>query len=393
MLDTIEKYIYDKKQPNIAYLTWELADFEHCNNIQKSYKLMKAILQDCTIPLRKHDEQVNKQSFSFKESQLKESFEKEKKIMDQQCETLKNQLDQKNTEILELRDIVRLKNQDYELLKQKYRELDPDILKPQNRTSLIYNGGSSKNKDLISENENILDKPNDQFIQPYYKSKKNCESQANLIKQLQNENTELKAKIESDNYLKHKNIRDNIFTDKVPENDGTVVIGGMSNLNLNTTDENDISMKHYKLEMSPIETRKDVSQVDEAMLNAFGRSAERNASRKRLDFDNQQNYDKENIDNLNPDQNDANKDILINDLNQELDKLKQNLEFKDKKIDELNKRLNIYANSPESNDFTSPRFIEPEYVNNERMKNQRLTADKVFEELTKMFSYYRKIKT
>lgn len=29
MLDTVEKYIYDKKQPNIAYLLWEAADFNH----------------------------------------------------------------------------------------------------------------------------------------------------------------------------------------------------------------------------------------------------------------------------------------------------------------------------------------------------------------------------
>ena len=389
MLDTIEKYIYDKKQPNIAYLIWELADFAHCNNVQKSYKLMKAILQDCTIPLRKNDEQVKKQSFSFKESQLKESFEKEKKLMDQQCETLKNQLDQKNTEILELRDIVRLKNQDYELLKQKYRELDPDLLKQQSKTSLIYHGGSLKDKNINSENENIIDKANDQLIQPYDKSKKNYESQTNLIKQLQNENARLKA----ENYAKNKKLNDNIFIEKAPENDGTVVIGGMSNLNLNTTDENDVSIKNYKIEMSPIETRKDVSQVDEAMLNAFGRSAERNESRKRLDFDNQHNYDKGNDEYSNPDQNDEDKDLLISQLNEELDKIKQNLELKDNKIEELNTRINFYANSPGSNDFTSPRFIEPEYANSERMKNQRLTADKVFEELTKIFSFYRKIKS
>jgi predicted RNase H-like nuclease (RuvC/YqgF family) len=29
MLDTIEKYIYDKKQPNVAFGVWEAADFNH----------------------------------------------------------------------------------------------------------------------------------------------------------------------------------------------------------------------------------------------------------------------------------------------------------------------------------------------------------------------------
>ena len=53
MLDTIEKYIYDKKQPNVAYILWEAADFHHWNNIEKSCKLMKALLQDCYLPGKK----------------------------------------------------------------------------------------------------------------------------------------------------------------------------------------------------------------------------------------------------------------------------------------------------------------------------------------------------
>lgn len=46
MLDTVEKYIYDRKQPNIAYGVWEQSDFSHCGNVEKSYKLMRALLQD-----------------------------------------------------------------------------------------------------------------------------------------------------------------------------------------------------------------------------------------------------------------------------------------------------------------------------------------------------------
>lgn len=109
MLDTIEKYIYDKKQPNIGYGIWEASDFTHCSNIEKSYKLMKALLQDCYIPIKKSDSEilVEKNSFSFRETQLKQSFEKEKMVIDQKCEDFKNKVESRNNEVLELNDIIR----------------------------------------------------------------------------------------------------------------------------------------------------------------------------------------------------------------------------------------------------------------------------------------------
>lgn len=363
---------------------------------------MKAILQDCSLSAKRVDSEAdNKESFSFKENQIKQSFENEKKQINKQYETLKDKLEETQNEVLELKDIIRLKNQDYEMLRQKLREVDPNSNPPKQhaRSQQIFNGNFEKeNTDIesVKISGTILSgkKGTEQVIKPYDKSKKIRESQSNLIQQLQEENAKLREQLSDQNEYDDQKLDLNGHQ-KTPDNDGTVVIGGISNLNLNTTDENDDGMKHYKIEMSPIETKKDASQMDEAILNVFDQSANNKGSKRRLDFYENEQIDKENIAISKPrefETQKSNKDLALIRLNDEIDNLKQNIELKDNKIEELNTRLDYYTNSKNSMDYSSPRFVEPDYVNTERMKNQRMTADKVFEELSKIFEWYDKSK-
>jgi hypothetical protein len=395
LLDTIEKFIYDKKQPNVAYGIWELSDFTHCNNVEKSYKLMKALMQDCYISIKKSESEITddeKHSFSFRETQLKESFEKEKKMIDQKFEQMKHDLEQRSHEIYELKDIIRLKNQEYELLKQKFRDYEVEVLSGDNQESgnkhrrpdsnYKSDYGSGRQSRSHSDNRSA-----DNPIQPYQIHKKENDDLKVILYQLQDENNEFRQKLGlRPDYSMRKSYNDDIEHKRTNENDGTVVIGGMSHMGLNATNEN-TSIGNYNIEMSPIEVNdKDVSRADEAILGVFGHSADRDKKGKRkLNFDDNENTNKENIRTSSPELDDirSNKDILYRNKENLVDNLRKQLEDKQSKIEEMANKLDYYAAN--SKDYSSPRFMQPEHIRNEKTKTQRLTADNIFKEVIKIF--------
>ena len=400
MLDTIEKYIYDKKQPNVAYMLWEAADFNNCNNIEKSWKLMKALLQDWYVPGKRQESEIidNRNSFSFKETQLKESFEKEREIISKNWEILKEKVNEKDHEILELKDVIRLKTQEFELLKHKMKEDQFDKFSENQKVFSRRNElSSSPNSDSEVESVRKSSKysqarSKENLIQPYGEHKKEVDELQRMIYQLQDENEQLRARIEARTQADHysesnKNRNDRFESKKVGDNDGTVVIG-VSQINLNNTVENDVSIKNCKIEMSPIEVRdRDISGWDEAILGVFDKSDKRisnpyknnqRGSVRKLNFE--ENFDKENI---KVDEVKSNKDLQKQSFDQ-ISNLRNEIEIRDNMIDELKAKLEYYNKNYSSKDLLSPRFNEPDYSKNERIRNQRLTADKVFLELSKL---------
>lgn len=362
---------------------------------------MKALMQDCYIPNKKYESDIiddEKHSFSFRETQLKESFEKEKKMIDQKFEQMKHHLDQRNHEILELKDIIRLKSQEYELLKQKFKDFEVDVLSGDNQLSekKHHRFDSNYKSDFGSEHKSRSQSDNrsaDNPIQPYQLHKKENQDLKNILHQLQEENNEFRAKLGlKPNYSIRRSMNDENELKRAQENDGTVVIGGMSHMGLNTTDEN-TSMRNYKIEMSPIEQQeKDVSVADEAILGVFDRSAGRNrGSKRKLYFDDNDNINKENIrssatelDNIR-----SNKDILYKSTENLVDNLRQQLEDKQNIIEEMKNKLDYYKAN--SKDYSSPRFMEPEYLRNDKIRTQRLTADNIFKEIIKIFENSERI--
>lgn len=166
------------------------------------------------------------------------------------------------------------------------------------------------------------------------------------------------------------------------EGDGTVVIGGISHFNLNMTNDNEVSVKAYGIDMSPIEENRDVS-ADDGILRVFERSASnpRNQGKRKLNFDEQDDVEKENFRNSVPELDNIRTNV--EDLNSK--KLQQELNIRQEKIDELTKRLEYYTKNSKNNDYSSPRFMEPEYMRHERSRNQLLTAENVFYEIVKIF--------
>ena len=132
-------------------------------------------------------------SFSFKETQLKESFEKEKEIIGKKWEILKEKINEKDHEILELKDIIRLKTQDFELLKHKLRDDQFEraseknqIMSRRSDRSISPNSdsdhGSMRKSTKISQ---IKSKEN--VIQPYGEHKKEIDELQRIVYQLQDE--------------------------------------------------------------------------------------------------------------------------------------------------------------------------------------------------------------
>lgn len=390
MLDTIEKYIDDKKQPNLAFSIWEAADFTHCNNIEKSYKLMRALLQDCYIPIKKPDSEFDdRNSFSFRETQLKQSYENEKKLIDKQCEKLLSDLDKKTHEILELKDIIRLKTQEFELLKQTMKDADMGEVRSnksrKDHAPGISNYNDSENGSISKSRSQSPLRSADQPIQPYGEHRKDVDELQKLVYDLRQENQYLIGKLGRSNSATPKNTHAHARTG---EGDGTVEIGGMSHMGLNTTDEHNNSIKN--IDMSPIETRdKDVSAADEGLMRVFDRSVSNNdhvSSKRKLEF-NQQEYERQNLSSSAPELDNlkSNRDDLYYNGNEEINYLKQVLDDKQHQIDELTKRIQFYTKNVDSKDYSSPRFMEPEYLRNERSRNQKLTAEKVFQNILNIY--------
>lgn len=314
-------------------------------------------------------------------------------MIDKRLESLKSILDNKDHEILELKDIIRLKNQEYELLKQRLREHEMDTLSGKSKKSDInYNttpvNDGSESGSLSKVRSHSQGRSQDQPIQPYSEHRKELEELQTKVYELQDENEYLKQKLNGQN--KGRSAYEGLERKQTNEND-SAMMGGMSNMNANPTDENDASVRHCKIDMSPIETRnRDTSAIDEGILEVFDRTASNNhqrTSKRRLNFDDQDNLEKENIrtsipelDNLR-----SNKDTLYRSHSDPLDSLKHELHVKQEKIEELTQKLQHYMRSPKSNDYSSPRFMEPEYARHERTRNQRLTGEKVFKEVVKIF--------
>jgi hypothetical protein len=204
---------------------------------------MKALLQDCYMPIRKPDSELDeKHSFSFKETQLKESFEKEKKLIDKRFEQMKNELNCRNSEILELKDVIRLKNQEYELLKQNIKDSELDNL---NNPSQRQNSNQGNPSEISSTSKGKLPstrRSNEAPIPPYNERRKEVEELHMKVNEDEKENRSLKTKFGQYEVLS-KNGHQNDFR-RQTDQDGTVVIGGMSQMVLNTTEENDQSLRN-----------------------------------------------------------------------------------------------------------------------------------------------------
>ena len=144
--------------------------------------------------------------------------------------------------------------------------------------------------------------------------------------------------------------------------------------------------------MSPIETRRDVSHVDDGILNVFDNHSPSNHAdgRRRLDFNKGEGYsDKENFEVRRSQNDNSAKKSAHNNMQAQIDILKQKLESKDIKIEELNTRLSYYtSNHANSRDYASPRFIEPQNTNQEQLKSEKLAIEKVTTEITNIFELY-----
>ncbi|CAI2384766.1 unnamed protein product [Moneuplotes crassus] len=374
LLEIIKQYIYERKQPNIAYGIWEAADFAHCNNIEKTYKLMKALLQDCYIPVKRPqaEEIEEKHSFSFREGQLKESFDKERRMKDERLEEMKNTLESRNHEVLELKDIIRLKTQEYELLKQKFKDYEVEVLSGDgmkstgNLKSNSNSGQSSPRKSKSQSNRKSLDKA----IKPYIKNKREDANLHQRITYLEEENKRLKM-MSNQNDLVRQSQPGGFEDNQTHENDATVIIGGVSHTGLNATEEH-TSFKNAKLDMSPIQTRdRDASAADETILGVFDPTGSKNRnSNRKLMFDDQDYASKENLSSSTPDMNytRSNKESLYKSEDGLIENLKNDLNDKMGIIDQLTSQINYFTKN--SKDYSSPRFNDPQNTTRHRIKDQ-----------------------
>lgn len=225
-------------------------------------------------------------------------------------------------------------------------------------------------------------KSSEQPIEPYVKPKKNNEEMESLVYRLQEENKELKYQLENrPQPAMRGSYNEEIGNRKVPENDGTVVIGGMSNMALNTTDK-DVSVKG-KIDMSPIETKeRDISAADEQLLGVFDPVGS-TRSKRRLNFDENQYIEKENI-NASPPELDnlrSNKDSIYKSNEGLIQDLKSQIDEKSKIIEQLTSKLNYYSKS--SKDYSSPRFVDPDHIRREKSYEHMSFIDNILRQEAK----------
>lgn len=274
---------------------------------------MKALLQDCYMPVKKPDSQIDeKHSFSFRETQLKESFEKEKKLIDKQFEQMKNELNHKNSEILELKDIIRLKNQEYELLKQNMKDNEINNVNNPSQRQHLSNRNPSEHSGTSRSRVPSSRRSNEAPILPYNHNRKEADDMHMTVSEIEKENRNLKTKLAQYEALSKNGQQ--IDGRRQTEQDGTVVIGGMSHM-MNTTEENDQSLGNCNIDMSPIEPRERDISADEGLTGVFDRTTSNpnhKSSKRRLNFEEQEAYENQNMRNSVPELDEirSNKDTL-----------------------------------------------------------------------------------